>query len=111
MQRLFFLYPKVYAWDNNNLGGRFHRQLTSIRIPVACVKMLLRNLSDRWLEAGETTLDVYLDIYTSPVNWRNLAAAQESFVREQDALTGRAAKMLEQFKLFDYGDLPNSQCF
>ncbi|SJK97794.1 uncharacterized protein ARMOST_01049 [Armillaria ostoyae] len=100
--------PEGLRLDNNNLGGRFHRQLTSIRIPVACVKMLLRNLSDRWLEAGEMTLDVYLDIYTSPVNWRNLAAAQESFVKEQDALTGRVAKMLEQFRLFDYRDLSNT---
>ncbi|KAK0195692.1 hypothetical protein F5146DRAFT_1101121 [Armillaria mellea] len=59
-------------------------------------KMLFRNLPDRWLEAGETAFDVYLDIYTSPVNWRNLAAAQEAFVKEQDALTSRAAKMLER---------------
>ncbi|KAK0226200.1 hypothetical protein IW262DRAFT_1457427 [Armillaria fumosa] len=103
--------PEGLRLDSNNLGGRFHRQLTSIRIPVASVKMLLRNLSDRWLEAGETTFDVYLDIYTSPVNWRNLAAAQESFVKEQDALTGRAAKMLERFRLFDDGDRSNSQCF
>ncbi|KAK0484381.1 hypothetical protein EDD18DRAFT_1361385 [Armillaria luteobubalina] len=100
--------PEGLRLDNNNLGGRFHRQLTSIRIPVASVKMLLRNLSDRWLEAGEMTLDMYLDIYTSPVNWRNLAAAQESFVNEQDALTGRVAKMLERFKLFDNGDRSNN---
>ncbi|KAK0486085.1 hypothetical protein IW261DRAFT_776549 [Armillaria novae-zelandiae] len=100
--------PDGLRLDNNNLGGRFHRQLTSIRIPVASVKMLLRNLSDRWLEAGETTFDVYLDTYTSPVNWRNLAAAQESFVKEQDALTGRAAKMLERFRLFENGDRSNT---
>ncbi|KAK0460992.1 uncharacterized protein EV420DRAFT_1746434 [Desarmillaria tabescens] len=96
--------PEGLRLDNNNLGGRFHRQLTSIRVPVASVKMLLHSLSNRWLEAGETTLDAYIDIYTSPVNWKNLAAAQESFVTEQDDLTGRAAKMMEQFRPSDIGD-------
>ncbi|KAG7440025.1 uncharacterized protein BT62DRAFT_646663 [Guyanagaster necrorhizus] len=99
--------PEGLRLDNNNLGGRFHRQLTSIRIPVARAKMLLHNLSDHWLEAGEMVVDVYLDVYTSPVNWRNLAGAQESFVKEQDVLTGRAAKMLEKFRLFGYGDPSN----
>ncbi|KAK0212569.1 hypothetical protein DFS33DRAFT_1370154 [Desarmillaria ectypa] len=96
--------PEGLRLDNNNLGGRFHRQLTSIRIPVACVKMLLHHLSDRWLEAGEMIVDAYIDMYTSPVNWRNMAAAQESFVKEQDALTGRIGKMMEQLRLFDFGD-------
>ncbi|KAF7361830.1 hypothetical protein MVEN_00527500 [Mycena venus] len=81
--------------DANDLGGQFHRKLTSLRVPRICVKFLLRSLAEhrRWLEVCELESDAYLDIYSSPIGWRQKAADQTAFIGEQDLLTGRARRM------------------
>ncbi|KAF9033263.1 hypothetical protein BDZ89DRAFT_1063002 [Hymenopellis radicata] len=89
--------PSGLRMDNNNLGGKFHRTLTSIRIPTVSIKVLSNVTSHRnnWLESASISTDVSLDIYTSPAGWRTLAEDQLNFVDEQDALTGRAAAMFQ----------------
>ncbi|KAF8210348.1 hypothetical protein K438DRAFT_1959629 [Mycena galopus ATCC 62051] len=81
--------------DANDLGGQFHRNLTSLRVPRICVKFLLRSLAEhrRWLEVCELESDAYLDMYSSPIGWRKKAADQTAFIEEQDLPTGRAKRM------------------
>ena len=82
--------------DTNDLGGRYHRKVTSLRVPKAFVKVLLSasTESSRWLEAAEIITDAYLDIYASPRGHRDMTATQIAYVEEQDILTSRARKML-----------------
>lgn len=87
--------PLGISVDNNDLGGRYHRKVTSIQIPEICVKTLLtasKEGSD-WLEAAEITADAFLDIYTSPRGYHAMAQAQIAYIEEQDQLTGRAKQM------------------
>ncbi|KAJ7188161.1 hypothetical protein C8R46DRAFT_12137 [Mycena filopes] len=76
-------------------GGRYHRKLTSLRVPRVCIKFLLRSLTEhhRWLEVCELETDAYLDIYSSPPGWRAKAETQAAFVQEQDTPTRRAEAM------------------
>lgn len=87
--------PRGLTLDNNDLGGRFHRKLTSLRVPRASVKVLLTMPVEGrpWLEVGEIVTDAYLDIYSSPSGWHEMAEAQVAFVEQQDRLTGRARRM------------------
>ncbi len=89
--------PSGLRMDNNNLGGKFHRTLTSIRIPTVSLKVLSNVTShhNNWLENASISTDISLDIYSSPAGWRTLAEDQLNFVDEQDALTGRAAAMFQ----------------
>ena len=92
---LLFSLPGGLRADANDLGGHFHRKLTSLRVPRICVKFLLRSLAEhrRWLEVCELESDAYLDMYSSPIGWRQKAADQTAFIEEQDLLTGRAKRM------------------
>ncbi|KAJ6499231.1 hypothetical protein C8R45DRAFT_108777 [Mycena sanguinolenta] len=85
--------------DANDLGGQFHRNLTSLRVPRICVKFLLRSLAEhrRWLEVCELESDAYLDMYSSPIEWRRKAAEQAAFIEEQDLPTGRAKRMFRRW--------------
>ncbi|KAK7057149.1 hypothetical protein R3P38DRAFT_1162521 [Favolaschia claudopus] len=87
--------------DTNDLGGQFHRNLTSVRIPLVKVKFLLRSLAERrrWLEVGDMELDVCLDMYSSPIGWRKRKADQTAFIEEQD-ITGRARRMFEGMSFY-----------
>ena len=89
--------PKGLRMDNNNLGGKLHRTMTSLRIPEMSVKLLTSATMhhNRWLEAASIKVNADVDIYTSPAGWRELAEDQLDFVNEQDYLTGRAAEMLK----------------
>jgi hypothetical protein len=82
--------------DSNDLGGHYHRKLTSLKIPKVFVKVLLSTsgASNHWLEAAEIITDAYLDIYASPRGHRKMTATQIAYVEEQDILTNRARQML-----------------
>ncbi|KAG5648496.1 hypothetical protein DXG03_003107 [Asterophora parasitica] len=81
--------------DNNDVGGRYHRKATRLRIAEISVKVLLATSlhGGRWLEAMELTADAYLDIYSAPLGFRRLSQAQIAYIEEQDHSTGRARKM------------------
>ncbi|KAJ4483345.1 hypothetical protein J3R30DRAFT_3834330, partial [Lentinula aciculospora] len=81
--------------DHNDLGGQSYKKLTSIRLPHLSVKTLIDyNASNTWLEASEFHTDVFLDIYSSPIGWHEMSAAQADFVREQDQATGRVEQLI-----------------
>ncbi|KAJ7251502.1 hypothetical protein B0H12DRAFT_1296299 [Mycena haematopus] len=112
--------PSGLRADANDSGGQFHRNLTSLRVPRICVKFLLRSLAEhrRWLEVCELESDAYLDMYSSPIGWRQKAADQTAFIEEQDLLTGRAKRMFrglgshKEGGIFDDSTihLPDSSC-
>lgn len=86
--------------NSNDLAGKLHRKVTSLRLPRASIKVLLAPTPDRniWLEAAELVADGYLDIYSSPRGWQETAREQASFVAAQDFLTGRANRMLGELQ-------------
>jgi hypothetical protein len=78
----------------NDLAGKLHRKVTSLRIPRICLKVLI-TASGRhsWLEAAHFSSDASVDMYSAPAGWTKSARAQADFVRTQDILTGRAKFM------------------
>jgi hypothetical protein len=92
--------PKGLTFSSNDRPGRFHRKATSLCLPNFSVKVLITGGSERdiWLEAAELVGDAYLDVYMSPVGWRDSAQAQADFIQVQDELTGRARTMFEAFE-------------
>ncbi|KAJ6625576.1 hypothetical protein B0H10DRAFT_1782666 [Mycena sp. CBHHK59/15] len=108
---LSFSLPGGLRVDMNNFGGKYHRKLTSLRLPRVCVKILLRSAVEhrRWLEVAELEADGNLDIYSSPSGWKKMAEAQAAFVREQDLSSGRAKRMFGgiEFGKDAYSELPH----
>lgn len=98
--------------SSNDRPGRFHRKASSLRLPNISVKVLLTGGIERstWLETAELMADAYLDVYLSPVGWKESAQAQADFVRAQDELTGRARLMFESFDsekpIYTFGGCP-----
>jgi hypothetical protein len=86
--------------DSNDLGGLYYRKITSLRIPEIRIKILLTPVlkSNRWLEAAEIVADAFLDIYASPLGYRDMAQAQLAYVEEQDRPTGRAQRMFSPLR-------------
>ncbi|KAF8893814.1 hypothetical protein BD779DRAFT_1669348 [Infundibulicybe gibba] len=76
--------PQGFRMDSNDLGGQHHRKVTSLRLP-----------QNPWLEAAELVGDAYVDIYSSPMGWRQASERQRAFVYEQDRMTGRAMRMFK----------------
>ncbi|KAF9465079.1 hypothetical protein BDZ94DRAFT_1351083 [Collybia nuda] len=86
--------------DSNDLGGLYYHKITSLRIPEIHLKvMVIPNLKgNRWLEAVEIVADAFLDIYTSPLLYRDMAQVQLTYVEEQDLPTGRAQQMFNSLR-------------
>ncbi|KAG6841879.1 hypothetical protein C0991_005609 [Blastosporella zonata] len=87
--------PRGIKTDSNDLGGRYHRKATSLKVAEIYVKLLLTSFlhKNRWLEALSFSADAYVDIYSAPRGYREMAQAQISYIEEQDRLTGRARRM------------------
>lgn len=87
--------------DSNDLGGLYYRKITSLRIPEIRIKVLLTPVlkNNRWLEAAEIVADVFLDIYASPLGYRDMAQAQLAYIEEQDRSTGRARRMFSSLRM------------
>lgn len=79
------------AFDYNDLATTTYRKVSSIRMPCARLKTLLRSpyKRDDWLEVASAEVDLYTDIYSSPAGWQEDAARQLRFVMQQDAATKR----------------------
>ncbi|KAL0956539.1 hypothetical protein HGRIS_002680 [Hohenbuehelia grisea] len=90
---LALIVPTGLTINLNDQPGQYHRKVTSIRLPELQIK-LLHACKQSWTEVAAVSGDVYLDIYAVPHGWKDSALAQEKFVKEQDALTRRAARML-----------------
>jgi hypothetical protein len=92
-------FPDGLKLSSNDRPGRFHRKAFGLRLPKVSVKVLVTGGTERntWLEAAELVADAHLDIYLSPLGWRDSAQAQADFIQAQDELTGRARLMFEAF--------------
>jgi hypothetical protein len=92
-------FPEGLKLSSNDRPGRFHRKSFSLSVPKVSTKVLVTggSESNTWLEAAELVADAYLDMYLSPLGWRDSAQAQADFVQSQDGLTGRARLMFEAF--------------
>lgn len=93
---LVFNLPRGIKLNSNDLGGRFHRKLTSLKVPDIHVKVLLtcQPHKSRWAEVANFSADAYADVYTAPRGYREIARSQIAYIQEQDRLTGRARRML-----------------
>jgi len=87
-------------FDSNDLGAHQYRKVTSLSIPKISVCLLLTASLERnrWLEAAKVDLDVYLDMYASPVGHRSMTRKQLNFIEDQDRMTGRAKTMFNQLR-------------
>ncbi|CAK5265757.1 unnamed protein product [Mycena citricolor] len=84
--------------DFNDKGSQYHRKLTRVKVPHVAVQFMLRADQRRWLETGRVQADAYLDIYSSPVGWKDKAADQADFIFAQDFPTGRARRMFNKLR-------------
>jgi len=89
------------AVETNDLAGKFHRKVTSLRVPQIYCKVLITTPSGRhnWLEAAQFAFDANLDIYSAPAGWRESGRVQADFIRSQDVLTGRAKLLFDMSPL------------
>jgi hypothetical protein len=95
--------PQGLRYETNDIGGKSHRKLATLRLPHLSMKVYLTAASRRqtWLEAAEFTADTYLDVYYSPPGWVEKARAQAEFVHTQSGPTGRSMHMFEAFNTDD----------
>jgi hypothetical protein len=109
---LLVRFPKGIKLDRNDLGTNHYKRVTSLRVPGVSAKILLTGLPRpmAWLEAAEISLEAYIDIYSSPFNHQALTRAQLAFVEEQDSLTGRAKRILEQLNRTEYSNFQSRAC-
>ncbi|KAG6832605.1 hypothetical protein H0H92_014441 [Tricholoma furcatifolium] len=100
--------PRGVKMDSNDLGGRYHRKTTGLRVAEICVKILLSSHphTERWLEAMNFSADAYLDIYSAPRNYRLKARDQIAFVEEQDRFTGRAGLLVASLRTPNAREVP-----
>ncbi|KAG1742840.1 hypothetical protein EDB19DRAFT_1875202 [Suillus lakei] len=86
--------PSGFSVHTNDLEGQFCGKLTSVRVPLVALKILLSSRDSKitWCEAADLSTDVNLDIYRSPKT-RN--PSQMDFMKGQDELTHRAQYLLD----------------
>ncbi|KAG2364907.1 hypothetical protein BDR07DRAFT_1557955 [Suillus spraguei] len=99
--------PSGFNVHTNDLEGQFCGRLTSIRLPLASLKILLssRDSKTSWCEAADLSTDINLDIYKSP-KVRNLS--QMDFMKGQDELTNRVQHLLDEVERARKASLPNN---
>lgn len=83
--------PEGIQLSHNDMPTMTRAGLTSVFLPRGHIQSLIKASKDgnTWLEAGAVELDVALDVYSRPCNWRSMAEKQLAFVKEQDSLTRR----------------------
>ncbi|KAI0699566.1 hypothetical protein BC835DRAFT_1412549 [Cytidiella melzeri] len=83
--------PKGLRLDFNDLAGKSHKSVTSVRVPQASVKLLLSRAAEMndWHEAMNVLLDLNVDLYSAPTGWMKKAQAQAEFLVAQDSYTER----------------------
>jgi hypothetical protein len=104
--------PKGIKLDRNDLGTNLYKRVTSLHLPGVSVKILLTGSRrpKAWLEAAEISSEAYIDIYSSPYNHQALTRAQLAFIEEQDSLTGRAKRILEQLNRTEHSKFQSRTC-
>jgi hypothetical protein len=87
--------PSGLHFQSNDLARDLYRKVLGAKIPEIAVQLLISSPDDStaWYEAASLRMDGNVDVYTSPLNWRETAQAQREFVNEQDKLTDRAKMM------------------
>lgn len=87
--------------QSNDLAGELYRKLLSVEAPEIAVKLLTAGADDpsNWYEAASLDFDVNLDLYSSPLGWREAAKAQNEFVVKQDVATNRAKMMFSELSI------------
>ncbi|KAL4251310.1 hypothetical protein ABKN59_005668 [Abortiporus biennis] len=77
--------------DSNDWPGKYHKKVTSLRVPDISAKLLLASQTahNTWFEAVAFEADANIDIYSAPPRWREKARIQREFVEHHDVMTGR----------------------
>ncbi|KAG2150597.1 hypothetical protein DEU56DRAFT_37144 [Suillus clintonianus] len=99
--------PSGLSVHTNDLEGQFCGKLTSVRLPIASLKILLSSRDSKtiWCEAADLSTDINLDIYRSPKT-RN--PSQMDFIKGQDELTHRAQYLLDEVERARSASLPDN---
>jgi hypothetical protein len=80
------------TWATRSCGSSI-----GILIPSVAVHILHRDVTTRgsWQSVAEAHSGASIDVYQAPKDWRRNAAAQQSFIRKEDAETRRVAYLYE----------------
>ncbi|KAG0707320.1 hypothetical protein DFH29DRAFT_995117 [Suillus ampliporus] len=100
--------PSGFSVHTNDLEGQFCGKLTSVRLPLASLKILLSSNDSKttWCEAADLSTDINLDIYKSPKT-RDLS--QMDFIEGQDELTCRAQYLLDEVERARRASVPDNR--
>lgn len=100
--------PKGVHFQSNDLASQLYRKVLSIKVPAASIKILLAppNGRDSWWEAASVSFDVNLDMYSSPLGWKDTARAQTEFILREDCLTGRMSDLFTSLNAGNIGTVP-----
>ncbi|TFY67887.1 hypothetical protein EVG20_g3774 [Dentipellis fragilis] len=86
--------PQGLGLESNNLAGNHYRQLVTLRLPQILTRLLYRQTArNRWLETGRIEFDGAMDLYSSPMGWKESSIKQAAFIAEQDTLSGRVQNL------------------
>lgn len=110
---LQFNAPRGLRIESNDLAGKLHRKVTSIRLRPSSVKLLVasRPSHPAWLEAAQAEISVCLDLYDAPAGWRVDAKTQADFIAREDAPTGRARSLTAMHGLTEKFEMPPGNYF
>ncbi|KAG1828967.1 hypothetical protein EV424DRAFT_1507935 [Suillus variegatus] len=100
--------PSGFSVHTNDLEGQFCGKITSVKLPLALLKILLssRDSKTTWCEAADLSTDINLDIYRSP-KIRN--PSQMDFMKGQDELTRRAQHLLDEVERVRKASFPDNR--
>lgn len=100
--------PLGLSVHTNDLEGQFCGKLTSVRLPIASLKVLLSSNASKttWCEAADLSADINMDIYRSSKT-RN--PSQIDFIQGQDELTHRAQFLLDQVERVHRASFPDNR--
>lgn len=91
--------PSGVNLDLSTWATRFCSSATGVLIPTLSARLLRREKeSQDWIPAAEFTTGVTVDLHSAGKGWRSAVAAQQAFIREQDADTKRIAYLYDQTK-------------
>ncbi|KAI0093075.1 hypothetical protein BDY19DRAFT_882324 [Irpex rosettiformis] len=105
--------PKGLRIDVNDVGGKFYKSVTSIRVPLAIAKLLVSQSvgASDWHEAMCARMDVNIDIYSAPPGWKEKAQAQMEFLVAQDSHTERVMFLYMPDEALPYDTLATGKMF
>ena len=101
--------PSGMNLDTSSLASRSCSSMVGLVVPLLLVDVLHRMPQQKWTSNGRLETSLSIDMYRAPTDWRDKAAEQQRFLREQDATTQRIWYMYREGVVpsGEYGIIPS----